>query len=396
MTFTLQTEGRAELLATVAGVCDYIRAVADFDRKDRLFPADPTLFVTNPLSLAHGALGVAYALHRMTGEVAPGVKPWILSQPLQSDRYPPGLYVGSSGIAWGLWEIGLPEVGLHLLKSTRKHPLLWETPDLYYGASGYGLTCLRFFGATKDQIWLDEAMAVGEQLLHMRTEKEAGICWPDAEGNVWTGYGRGASGIALFLLYLGLAAGEDRMLQAGRLALDFDLSHVREVVNGPLSMRRGPITEGSNVVSHYWSDGSAGLATALVRYWAVTRDERYGALLARLAEDACRKYTSFPGLFRGLAGLGNLLLDLFDLTGDERYRHEAERVAEGILLFRVHRPAGVAFPGEQLMRISTDFGTGSAGIGLFLHRLACADDRPGNFNFTLDQLLPGHGAGRTV
>ena len=29
-------------------------------------------------------------------------------------------------------------------------------------------------------------------------------------------------------------------------------------------------------------------------------------------------------------------------------------------------------PGEQLLRISTDFGTGATGIGLYLHRLAHA------------------------
>jgi hypothetical protein len=34
-----------------------------------------------------------------------------------------------------------------------------------------------------------------------------------------------------------------------------------------------------------------------------------------------------------------------------------------------------------------DFATGSAGIALFLHRVANAKQKPGDFNFTLDALL---------
>lgn len=50
------------------------------------------------------------------------------------------------------------------------------------------------------------------------------------------------------------------------------------------------------------------------------------------------------------------------------------------------RTYGIAFPGEQLLRISTDFGTGAAGIGLYLHRLAHAGS-VGNPNFFVDALL---------
>ena len=110
-------------------------------------------------------------------------------------------------------------------------------------------------------------------------------------------------------------------------------------------------------------------------------------MLNLLAPDLMRKYTVFPSLFRGLAGLGNALLDLADFTGEERYHEAAHRAASGILQHRLQRPSGFAFPGEQLLRISTDFGTGSAGVGLFLDRLARHAQRPGNFNFTLDELL---------
>jgi hypothetical protein len=48
----------------------------------------------------------------------------------------------------------------------------------------------------------------------------------------------------------------------------------------------------------------------------------------------------------------------------------ARKVAAGIDLFRVNKPEGIAFPGDELVRLSCDFGTGSIGIAVFLNRLA--------------------------
>src|SRR5262249_50049938 len=42
-------------------IVTHLKGVADYHRKDRLYPADPRVFSTNPLSLAYGAAGVAYA-----------------------------------------------------------------------------------------------------------------------------------------------------------------------------------------------------------------------------------------------------------------------------------------------------------------------------------------------
>jgi hypothetical protein len=92
-------------------------------------------------------------------------------------------------------------------------------------------------------------------------------------------------------------------------------------------------------------------------------------MLDRIFLDTNRKYAIFPCRFKGLAGLGEFLLDAYAFTGERRFLQGAYRVASGISLFRVERPAGVAFPGEMLRRISCDFATGSAGVAHFLHRL---------------------------
>jgi hypothetical protein len=84
----------------------------------------------------------------------------------------------------------------------------------------------------------------------------------------------------------------------------------------------------------------------------------------------------------GLAGLGDFLMDMNQFTGESRYLESARKVAKGIRQFRVERN-GIAFPGDFLSRLCCDLGTGSAGIALFLNRLA---GHP-NSDFMLDALL---------
>jgi serine/threonine protein kinase len=379
---------RDDLQSTVRLATDYIRNNANFTRRDRLFPADPLVFYTNPLSVAYGAAGIIYALAKIDGNVPDAMISWMLSHPIHPDYYPPGLYIGSAGIAWVLWEVGLHDVAIQTLREAGKHGLLWEAADVFYGAAGYGLACLRFYLNTKDDEWLDQAIHIGDRLLATKVDAVNGGCyWRDKDGKVWLGYTRGASGIALFLLYLSLATGKPQYIEVGHRALGFDLAYSRETEAGHLSIPRGTIDSFENVLTHYWLDGSAGVASVLVRYLASTKVTEYRDFYDRLAPDTFRKFVAFPNLFRGLAGLGNFLLDAYAFTGDASFLDEAYHVASGVMLFRINRHGDIAFPGEQLYRISNDFGTGGAGIVLFLNRLAHEDQQLGDFNFTLDQLI---------
>ena len=378
------------LSETVNQTLNYIKSNMDFQRTDRLFPADPEVFVTNPLSVANGAAGVAYALFNIEGKVSDKVISWMLRQDISKDIYPPGLYVGLSGIAWVFWKLGQKELALKLMKTAADHDLLWDLSDVYYGAAGFGLACLYFHKETGDAYWLEQAARVGEKLIQQKNASDNGVYWPDLEGNVWTGYARGASGISVFLLYLYLVSGDTQFLETGRSALDYDLGAALEL-EGKIRMPRATAdsitSPHQKVYSHYWSDGSTGVCTALLRYISVLEEESDKEMLELIIADATRDYTGFPTLFTGLAGLGNVQLDAFGFTGDPKYLSSARYVTSGLLRFQIQKPDGIAFPGEQLLRISNDFGSGSAGIACFLHRLQHAEKYLSNFNFMLDELL---------
>jgi lantibiotic modifying enzyme len=182
---------------------------------------------------------------------------------------------------------------------------------------------------------------------------------------------------------------DTHFLAAARQAVAFDLAHLTSAdEQGHLSVPATFADPSDHTVLPYWYSGSAGIASVLLRFWRYTNDVRYRHIFESLAPDTFRSYTAFPGLFQGLAGLGNFLLDAHQFTGEGHYLQRAHQTAQGILRFKMQRAGGIAFPGEQLLRISTDFGTGGAGIALFLHRLAHVAQGHSYFNFVLDDILP--------
>jgi serine/threonine protein kinase len=365
----------------LGNLTSFLLDTATYDRKDRLFPSDPKIFVTNPLGVAYGACGVAYAINRISGELPRQVSDWILNHEITAEHYPPGLYIGMAGIAWTLLELGFQDRAEEILIASRNHPLLFESADLLYGLSGWGMANLKFYIALKEQTYLDRAVEAGEWILRKRLETDRGYYWNSSDGN-FVGLGHGSSGVSLFLLYLYLATGEVRFLQTGEGALRFDLSHAVPfcgALSWPIQDRPGP------TIVPYWRYGSAGVGTALLRFLHVTKDESLRPFLEGIFKDTTRKYAVFPGKFFGLAGLGEFLLDLAAFESNSaQYLEAAFRVASGIRLFQINsKGPGPAFPGFDLWKISCDYASGGSGIGLFLNRLV----KGAKSDFMLDELI---------
>jgi predicted Ser/Thr protein kinase len=373
----------ADYRACVEGIREYALAVADYERRDRLFPADARVFSTNPLSVAHGACGVAQVLQKIGGGVPDTVLDWILARNRNPQRYPPGLYVGLAGIAWAMLDLGLEREAREVLASTFEHPLLYDSADVYHGLAGWGMANLKFFAETQDELYLRKAEEAGNFLLNTsEDDEEKGRYWK-SDGEIPLGYGHGASGVSLFLLYLYLAGGGEQFLATGIRALDFDLNNATPNLEDGLSWKRA--LDPTNIMYPYWRYGSAGVGTAVVRYYRLLGGERYREVLEKIFIDTNRKYAVYPGFFLGLSGLGEFLLDLYQCTNERHHLDGAYRVASGLSLFKIEKERGVAFPGDTLRRISCDYGTGSAGIGHFLHRLT----RGTGSNYLLDELFVG-------
>jgi hypothetical protein len=371
--------------ALVRRIVSHILGSATYDRGDRLFPGDPELFASNPLGIAYGASGVAYALKAITGETPEKAVRWILTHECSPLDYAPGLYVGLSGIAWTLQELGQPARARELAALAHAHPLASDSADVFYGLAGTGLSQLKLFASSGDEQYLAWALETAERLLALRQQDESGCFWPFS-GEIYYGMAHGASGVALFFTYLYRATREERYIDVARQALEYDLAHARRSRENALTWTMGGT---SRTVTPYWRHGGAGVGTAMLRYVRVTGDPRFRAALDEIVGDCDRKYAIFPTRMFGLAGVGDFLLDMdASFPAEPSYRRMALKVASGISLFRVERPTGTAFPGEELIRLSCDYGTGSAGIALFLHRLLNGGPTP----YMVDELLADHPA----
>ena len=376
----LDDQSLVDYSPVIEGISNYILHFASYNRNDRLFPADSRIFSTNPLSVAYGACGIVHALNCMNGRIPDEAINWILSQEINNELYPPGLYLGMAGIGWVLLELGLQEEAAKVMKSSFNHPLIDDCADLFFGRSGWGIANLKFFLATEDEIYLQKAKEAGQHIISTAIEDETGCSWP-YENSTYFGLGHGGSGVSLFLLYLYLATGEEKFLNVGQKALDFDLNHSEVNLDGGVSWKYR-VSSGS-IILPYWRYGSAGVGTTVLRYYKLLGEERYKNTLDKIYLDTNRKYAVFPGRFMGLSGIGDFLLDMFDFLDQEEYLKSAERLAAGLMLFKIEKDQGTIFPGDRLLRLSCDYGTGSSGIGLFLHRLMVR----GGSAFMLDELL---------
>lgn len=362
-------------------IAKYALTLADPRRTDRLFPADPKVFSTNPLSLAHGACGTAVAIHYSGVSIPEHIMNWILERDVDKRTCPPGLYLGMSGIAWCLWKLGLRDKAQEIFSRTFDHPLLYAGSDIFYGLAGWGIAALKFFQETQDELYLSKAREAGDRLCQTAQKENASQYYWSSSGEVPLGFAHGASGISLFLLYLYLATGVERYLSTAERGLAFDLAHGVETMDGGLSWPYN--TQSSAIILPYWRYGSAGVGSSVLRFYKVLGYEHYRSALEKVFIDTQRKYSVTPNRFTGLTGIGEFLLDAHDLLQDSLCLESARKIADGLTLFALHREQGATFPGDGLHRISCDYGTGAAGISLFFHRL-----RTGHgFNTLPDSLL---------
>jgi lantibiotic modifying enzyme len=268
------------------------------------------------------------------------------------------------------------------MRSTWDHPALMETHDMFYGLAGWGMAQLRFFLDTGNEEYLQQAIRAGEQLALTAKEENDTCYWSQSNTTVPVGFAHGASGVSLFLLYLHLVTGNERILDLGKKALDFDLAAAITNSEGSLTwqVRR---TKGAPGVP-YLRYGTAGVGLALVRYYRALGSPRYAEILDRLLPDVDRKYGIYPGRFIGLAGIGEFLLSLREIESFRARSSAAlNRLLTGISLFRIETAKGTAFPGYELYRFSCDYATGSAGIALLMHQYLTHQSG----DFLLDELF---------
>jgi hypothetical protein len=346
------------------------------DAKDSLFPADPFVHQTNPLSLGFGACGVLYALKNCGFEIPRPAYDWLEPRldRLKPGSLAPGLLTGASGIAWCLWDLGFEDRAAALMKMANESSLLKAHHSYFYGMAGVGMANLYLYVRSGKNEYLSMARDLAATLCGAAKENDRGVYWEDT-GIIQLGLGYGQSGVALFFLRLFELTGDEELLAKGKRALELDLSYGVEMERDGVSF---PCAPSDPTLLPYLEEGSAGIAKVAMRYGLWDRTEG-------LFTNVHRKYAGFVGLLYGLGSFADVLTDAFLLSGDGRFLEMAKRPVSGIRdLYLIRQSSGLATPGDGLFRISCDYATGVAGVLRTLYRFSHLEAA----DFTLDEVAP--------
>jgi serine/threonine protein kinase len=372
-----------------------ILASATPDRDDRLFPGDIEQFRSGGLNLAYGAAGVLYTLAQTGAGRRPEHEEWLVrraTNPVSGTRL--GFYDGLHGVAYALERLGRRQDALDVVEICLREP--WDRLDhsLLSGLSGVALNLADLAGRTGESGLRDAARRAAERVVD-RLADDPG---PDISGGThpYAGLLRGRSGPALMLVRLYELTGDATLLEHAATALRQDLRRCVVRPNGALEVNEGWRT------MPYLGQGGVGVGLALDQYLAHRHDDGFARASAAAYRAARSPMYAQSGLFAGRAGV-IAYLAATARTPEQRQNLDAQlrRLAWHAMPYA----DGVAFPGEKLLRLSMDLGTGTAGVLFalgtarhdepltlpFLAPLAGAPELPSTTGASLTTETPGGG-----
>jgi hypothetical protein len=336
-----------------------ILASATPDRQDRLFPGDIEHFRSGGLNIAYGAAGVLYALDVTGAGRYPEYEAWLTRQALGAPEDARlGFFDGLHGVAYVLDHLCRRDEAMKIIDVCMGQK--WEQLDLDLGGglSGIALNLRHFAGRAGEPSLYDATVrAAGIVADRLGGENDAPAI--SGMGHPYAGLFDGSSGPALLFIRMFEDTGDQAWLDRAAIALGQDL---RRCVAGPDGSLY--VDEGERTVP-YLNRGAAGIAIVLDEYLAHRMDERFSAASAAIRRGVRMPFMLQSGLFNGRAGILAYLAGRYQpgrAWADPDVALQVRNLAWHALSYQGH----LAFPGDQLYRLSMDLATGAAGVLLAL------------------------------
>ncbi|MGA4848597.1 class III lanthionine synthetase LanKC [Streptomyces sp. G5(2025)] len=334
-----------------------ILASATPERDDRLFPGDIAQFGEGGgLGVAQGAAGVLLALAESGAERYEEGERWLLKH---TGPVPPGTPLGYdeglAGIAHVLDRLGHRTRALDLMELLLQENWHRLPSDLHGGLAGVGLTLDALAQSTGERELADHALRAAQVLAERLTEQLATDDPPNTRRRA--GLLRGATGPALLFLRLYERGGDAALLDLAGQALRRDLARCVAQRDGSLGVDEGWRT------MPYLGDGSVGIGMVLDDYLAHRDDADLAGARPGILAAARSRFCVQPGLQHGRAGL---LLHVNRSTTPGITPEDVAAQIEALGWFSMSYAGQLAFPGDQMMRLSMDLHTGTAGCLLAL------------------------------
>ncbi|HEY0343784.1 MAG TPA: class III lanthionine synthetase LanKC [Solirubrobacteraceae bacterium] len=341
-----------------------ILASATPEREDRLFPGDPRQFANggSGLGLAYGAAGVLYALHATGAGRSWEHEQWLVRRATDPPSGTPlGLYDGLLGVAYVLDRLErrddarkVLEICLDELGGQRDGLGL----DLSAGLAGIALVLAHFAQRDDDAGLWDSVWEIAARLADQLGDVD-GVASTSGGTNPYAGLLRGSAGPALMFLRLHEHRPDGALLDLAATAIRQDLRRCVPDRYGALHVNEEWRT------LPYVSDGSVGIGFVVDDYLTYRHDEQFAEAAPKIRLAAESGFYALSGLFSGRAGMilyRSRGLAVGAATQDPVVAAHVRRLDWHAMSYRGH----LAFPGNQLLRLSMDLATGTAGVLLAL------------------------------
>ena len=346
-------DGWERIRTSLAGA---ILASATPDRDDRLFPGDIEQFQTGGLNIAHGAAGVLYALDVTGAGRYPDHEEWLQRRAMHpvSGTTRLGFYDGLHGAAYVLDHLGHRAEALKVLDiCATELDGRWDRLglDLHGGLAGIGLNLAHFAAITGDPSLRSAAFDVAQAVADRLGDSDA-VGEVSGGSHPYAGLMRGSAGPALLFLRLYDQVGQPVLLDLARTALRQDLRRCLVRDDGSMEVNEGWRT------MPYLADGSVGIGLILAQYLAHRSDDQFAEAAAGIRRAARSPFYIEPGLFHGRAGMILHLSHGFATDTEDVVTSHIRRLTWHAIDYQ----GCTAFPGEELLRLSMDLATGTAGV----------------------------------
>jgi hypothetical protein len=322
------------------------------EREDRLFPGDIDTFTLGGAVFECGASGVLHALAASGAGRFPVFERWLIDSVRREPPRKAGFYDGAHGIAHVLAGFGYREPAAQLVAEYA--PLVAATTDhgLRGGLSGIGLNLLHLADAWHDDNLCDQGIDIGERLADLlRTAGD------DPVGHARAGLLHGWAGPALLFVALYRLTRDPGWLDVADRALLRDLRECVSIEGGALQVRDGDLR-----TLPYLGIGSAGIAVVIDRLAVHRPGAECTQRLAGLRQSLLGEFVVQSGLLYGRAGFITAIDSALRAGPDPVLAAARDRHLAHLSWHAVPHRGDIAFPGNRLLRLSMDLGTGGAGV----------------------------------
>ncbi len=345
-----------------------------------------------------GMAGVIFLfsdLFRVTGdtkarEVAEAAAMWVeleskaaLTEPAAN----PSLYSGLAGHG---------QMFLHLFEATGRDRWLrcalararalgravYPDTHMLSGSSGSLIFLLRAYHTTGDETLLATARALGDDILRCATRDATGVrwAWDRPAGRTTphstffgTGFGHGASGVAYALAELWSVTRDDTLQDA----VTGTIAWIESVaINTAYGVGWGRWPDDPHDPRVQWCHGPPGIGLFAIRAAEIFANDQFLDLALRCgqATQGAGDIRENPSQCHGLAGNGELLLELARVTGDDSWVTYAADFGDAAMAYQHDVDGAVQWMGDEPGNYSPDFMLGSAGLGHYFLRIARPTD----------------------